>query len=452
MRYEEALKYLGELAKFGVNMGLGRIEELLERLGNPHRRLKVIHVGGTNGKGSTTAMLSSILQEAGWRVGTFTSPHLHSYTERYRINGQEISPKSVADLLGELKPHMEDMVREGFEQPTEFEAGTALAFLYFYRQGVDFAVVEVGLGGAVDSTNVVLPLVSVITNVSMDHMDYLGSTVAEIARVKAGIIKPGVPVVTAAEGEALQVIRDTAGRCGSSLILVGHDVRAEMISHSTEGQFFNVCGRLGRYENLFLPLLGRHQITNAATAVACMEVLAGSGYTWDEAAIRRGLAAVCWPARLEVVRRDPLVIIDGAHNHAGARSLREALREYFPGRSVIFVLGILSDKERSRVVEELVPLARAVVVTRPDNPRAGNWEEVALEVVRCGAEVFVEEDTGRAVELAISLATSRDLVCVTGSLYMAAGAREAVLGLIKKENDWGAGGGGPDFNKKPRCK
>ncbi len=435
MKYEEALKYLSELAKFGVNMGLGRIEELLWRLGNPHRRLKVIHVGGTNGKGSTTAMLSSILQKAGWRVGAFTSPHLHSYTERYRINGREISPELVAEFLGELKPHMEEMVREGFEHPTEFEVGTALAFLYFFRQGVDFAVVEVGLGGSVDSTNVVQPLVSVITNVSMDHMDYLGSTVAEIARVKAGIIKPGVPVVTAAEGEALKVIQDVAGRLGSPLILVGRDVRAELVSYSSRGQFFNVYGRLSSYRNLFLPLLGRHQITNAATAVACLEVLAGLGYVLDSTAVRHGLAAVHWPARLEVVRRDPVVIIDGAHNHAGARSLRLALQEYFSGRGIIFVLGILSDKERSKVVEELAPLARAVVVTRPDNPRAGNWEEVALEVMRCGTEVFLEEDVGKAVELAVSLAGSRDLVCITGSLYMAAGAREVILSSTQKENN-----------------
>jgi len=205
------LDYLANLTKFGVNFGLSRIEELLSRLGNPHQFLKVAHIGGTNGKGSTTAMLANILQSAGYKVGTFTSPHLHSYCERFRINGEEIGGSRIAGLIADLLPHLEAMVSEGFEHPTEFEVSTALAFQYFYQENVDFLVLEVGMGGAVDSTNVIAPVLAVITNVSIDHTDYLGKSVREIAEVKSGIIKPGVPTVTAAAGKALAVIRGAGG-------------------------------------------------------------------------------------------------------------------------------------------------------------------------------------------------------------------------------------------------
>lgn len=224
------MEYVKGLTKFGINLGLGRIEELLKRLNNPHLNLKIIHVGGTNGKGSTTAMLAAILQEAGYRVGTFTSPHLHSYTERFRINGVNIPEESIAALISEIRPHLEAMVVEGFEHPTEFEVATAVAFLYFNREKVDYLVLEVGLGGAIDSTNVVMPMVSVITNVAMDHMNYLGNTIREIARIKAGIIKPGIPVVTAAEGEGLEIIKEVSLENNSPLIRVGQDVTWEHVS------------------------------------------------------------------------------------------------------------------------------------------------------------------------------------------------------------------------------
>lgn len=427
MNYKEAMDYLADLTKFGFNFGLSRIEELLNRLGNPQRQLKVVHVGGTNGKGSTTAMLASILQKAGYRVGTFTSPHLHSFTERYRINGVEIAPERVAKLVEELRPYMEAMAAEGFEHPTEFEAATALAFLYFYREKVDFLVLEVGLGGAIDSTNVVKPLLSVITNVSMDHMNYLGNTIAEIAGVKAGIIKPGVPVVTAARGEALSVIEKISRKKNSPLILVRRDVTWEHISLSLGGQSFSVRGRRHVYENLFLPLLGRHQQENAATAVAAAEVLMDLGFAISSGAVREGLSAVRWPGRLEIVRRDPLVIIDGAHNYDGAKNLRQALEEYFPSMSLILVIGMLGDKERTKVVAELAAIAKVVVVTRPNSSRAGNWQDLAAEARRYSREVCLVENIDKAVIKALSMAGSDDVVCITGSLYMIADAREMLL-------------------------
>jgi len=429
MNFHEAMEYLANLTKFGFNFGLGRIQELLRRLGDPHLSLRVIHIGGTNGKGSTAVMVAGILREAGCRAGVFTSPHLHAYTERYRIGGAEISGVKVAGLITELRPHLEAMVAEGFEHPTEFEVSTALAFLYFYREKVDYLVLEVGLGGAIDSTNVITPLVAVITNVAMDHMDYLGNTIREIAAVKAGIVKRGVPLVTAADNRAALAVLEAACRdLGAPLILVGRDVTVEPGESAPAAHRFAIQGRLGRYPDLRLPLAGLHQLVNAATAVAAVEVLAEAGAAVPLKAVRGGLAATRWPARLETVRERPLVIIDGAHNYDGAKCLARAIRDSHPGRRLVLVLGMLGDKERSKVVAELAPLAQAVVVTRPNSPRAGEWQAMAEEARRYAPSVAVLEDIGAAVEQALRLAGPQDLVVITGSLYMVAEARELLLG------------------------
>lgn len=433
MDFKDAMEFLNNLTKFGINLGLARIEELLARLDNPHHKLKIVHIGGTNGKGSTTAMLAAILQKAGHRAGVFTSPHLHSYTERFLINGVEIRRERLAGLLEELRPHLEDMAAGGFEHPTEFEVSTALAFLYFSREMVDFVLLEVGLGGAIDSTNVAPSMLTVITNVAMDHMDYLGHTIKEIARVKSGIIKPGVPVITAATGEGLRVIEETCRQKDCRLTLVGRDVTWEHISHSLAGQNFTIRGSRAPYENLSLPLLGGHQQVNAATAVAAVEVLMAMGVAISAGAVGQGLADTRWPGRLEIMRRQPLVIIDGAHNYDGARSLRSALDEYFPNRSIVLVIGMLGDKERAKVVTELASAARAVVVTRPNSPRAGNWQELAVLARRYVPEVYLEEDIGEALNKALSLAGPEEIVCLTGSLYMVAEARELLLKLRNKD-------------------
>lgn len=430
MNFNESMDYLRGLTKFGINLGLGRIEELLRRLGDPHRSgVKIVHIGGTNGKGSTTAMLSEILREAGCRVGSFTSPHLHSYTERYRINGAQIEPEQAAALLSELRPHLDAMVAEGYEHPTEFEVSTALAFMYFAREKVDYLLLEVGLGGAIDSTNVAPSMLSVITNVAMDHMDYLGHTIREIAAVKAGIIKPGIPVVTAAFGDGLQVIEKVCAERGCRLTRVGRDVTWKAVSHSLGGQRFSVAGLKGPYNNLTIKLLGRHQLVNAATAIAATENLIDTGAVISAEAVRNGLAFSTWPGRLEILRCKPLTIIDGAHNFEGARSLHCALDEYFQGKSMVLVIGMLGDKEREKVVGELAPLARAVVVTRPNSPRAGNWRELAGEARRYAPEVYCHESVEDALNKAEALAGPDDLVCITGSLYMVAEAREKLLKL-----------------------
>lgn len=435
MNYEQAINYLKSLTTFGINLGLGRIAELLRRLGNPHCHLKIIHIGGTNGKGSTTAMVASILSCAGYKTGMFCSPHLHSYTERFLINGESIAENDLARLIAGIKPYLEAMVAEGYEHPTEFEVSTALALLYFAREGTDFVVLEVGMGGAIDSTNVVNPLVSVITNVTLDHMDYLGERVEDIALVKAGIIKPGVPVVTAATGTSLEVIRQVATANNCQLVQVGRDITWAPLANR-EGyshQHFKVSGLYNDYF-VELPLLGFHQQVNAATAVAAVEPLfsqLGKPVPADE--IIQGLRCVQWPARLEVVGENPTLLIDGAHNHAGAIALKQALQEFFPGRNIVLVLGMLADKERSKVVAELAPLAKSVVVTRSNHPRAGDWTGLAEYVRYYLDDVTIVEDVGDAIKTAISGVSPGDLVCVTGSLYMVAEVRE-FLGLFVKNN------------------
>ncbi|HUW63199.1 MAG TPA: folylpolyglutamate synthase/dihydrofolate synthase family protein [Spirochaetia bacterium] len=435
MDYDSAIAYLQELTKFGFNFGLGRVQELLHRLGDPHLKLRVIHVGGTNGKGSMCAFTSSVLTEACCRVGMFTSPHLHGYTERYLIDGVPIAPGRLAALITDLRPHLEAMVAEGFEHPTEFEVSTAAAFVYFLAERVDFLVLEVGLGGAIDSTNVVNPLISVVTNVTMDHMDYLGNTVEEIAAVKAGIVKEGIPLVTACTGATLDIMAARCRETHSPLYLVGRDLVFTPLDHSLQGQYFHLQGLNGDYRDLFIPLLGAHQLPNAALAVACAELLAERGCHITGEHIRKGLSRTRWPARLELITGAPDLLLDIAHNHAGALSLRGALEEYFPGRAPVLLIGMLDDKEWMKEVDELAPLATAVVVTRPDSPRASNWRRLADYAGQYGKTTAVE-DINQALDQARALAGQEGLVVVTGSLYMVASARSLVLG-----GNWREGAG-----------
>jgi len=429
VNYKEAIDYLVNLTKFGFNFGLGRVTYLLDQVGNPHRQIKTIHVGGTNGKGSTSALLSSILVGSGYRVGVFTSPHLHSYRERVVINGVQISEDRVADILSRLKLILDRMVEEGQEHPTEFEVNTALAFMYFQEEKVDLAIIEVGLGGLIDSTNVVNPLLSVITNVGMDHMDYLGQSIEEIARIKAGIIKQGGITVTASDRpEVLAVLEETCREKSARLIKVQEEYSWSVLEASPSGQRFSLTGRLANYPSLELKLAGEHQIVNAATALAVVEVLQERfGFQVSQEQIRSGLIRAVWPGRLEVLR--PGLLLDGAHNVDGAMTLRKALLEVFSFRKLILCIGMLADKERGKVLELLAPLAGAIVVTKPNSPRAGNWQEMAREAARYVKVVHLEEEIPQAVDLAISLAGKGDLVCITGSLYMIAEARAHLLNL-----------------------
>lgn len=430
MDYEEAIDYLVGLTKFGFNFGLGRIEYLMELLGNPHHALRVIHIGGTNGKGSTAMMAARVLEDAGYRTGLFTSPHLHSYTERYLINGIPITEERFASLLTRLRPLLEQMVREGREHPTEFEVCTALAFLYFYEAKVDFLVLEVGLGGVIDSTNIVpTPLVAVITNISFDHMDYLGNSIREIAAVKAGIIKQGGQVVTAAaEPDALEVITARCRDAGASLLCVGKEITWKLEEVAPRRTGFTLKSPWGSYLGLAVPLAGQYQAVNAATALGVLEVLNRvHGFEIAPEHIRTGFAKSTWPARLELMATKPAVLIDVSHNYDGACNLKAALQDIYDYQRLVLVMGMLGDKEREKVVGELAPLADTVIIARPLSPRAGDWEMLAKQARRYVERVFLIEEITEAVDAAVEEAGPADLICVTGSFYMVSDARAYLL-------------------------
>jgi len=381
-------------------------------------------------------MVAAILQAAGYRVGLFTSPHLHSYTERIRLNGQDIKEEEVACILTHLRPILEDMVEKGFEPPTEFEVTTALALYYFGEVKPDYVVLEVGLGGSLDSTNIIPSSeVSIITNVGLDHMDYLGPTIPEIAQQKAGIIKQDGIVVTGADNpEALDVIERACQQKKAVLYRLGRDIHFKELLLSPQGGELDWEGLGQHYHKLKIPLLGRHQLINASLAVAAIEAARRHrGLRVTEAQIREGLARVSWPGRLEVICNRPLVVLDGAHNYDGALALKQALQELFSYQRLILVLGMLADKEREKITGVLAPLAQRVIVTRPDSSRAGDWEKIALYARKFTPHVEVIRDISQAIELALGLAGPEDLICATGSLYMIADARKWFLEHKKED-------------------
>lgn len=430
MTYEEALSYLQELNKFGYNFGLGRITQLLKMLGNPQQNLKVIHIGGTNGKGSTAAMVVSILKSAGFRVGLFSSPHLHNYTERMTINGEEIPQGRMASLLTEIRFVLVEMVEQGFEHPTEFEVNTALALLYFAREQVDFTILEVGLGGAIDSTNVVQPLVAAITNVGMDHMEYLGENLKDIAKVKAGIIKAGSKVVTGVgQPEILEILEKACQENKVELIKVGQDILIELLSSTVKGVSFNLQVQNMNYEGLEISLLGEHQTVNGALAVAIVKFLSDYGYQISSAAIRQGLKRVSWPGRLEILRHRPAIVIDVAHNVDGAQALRKAIESIFSYRKLVLVLGMLADKDKEKILKLLAPLAEILIVTQPNSPRAGSWKDLAKIGAKYVEQVEVIPKIEDAIQRGLELAGVEDLLCITGSIYMVADARKMIMSI-----------------------
>lgn len=442
--YEETIAFIKNLTKFGINLGLERIKALLDRLGNPEKKLNVIHIGGTNGKGSTAAMLREILVQAGYRTGMYISPHLHDFRERITINGEQISKEDVTAGINEIKSHLQAIIAQGVEHPTEFEVSTALGLLYFANKQPDFVIVEVGMGGEIDSTNVVHPLISVITNIGMDHMDYLGDTIEKIAKVKAGIIKPGVPVVTAAEKtEALKVIEEDASSKGSPLIVVGRDVlwtRADDELQEPSNRL-DYRGLNRSYQGLAVALHGEHQFTNAATALAAAELLQDRFvYKITESAVRDGLNSVQWPGRLELISKDPKILMDAAHNVEGMKSLAKALDEYKEGlykrKRLLLCLGMLGDKEREKAISIIAPLADKIVITRPDSPRAGDWEHLAVLAGKYIGEknVRIIEDAESAVRVCLEMMEPQDMLCISGSIYLLADIRNYLLNYYNFSN------------------
>ncbi len=406
-----SLKHISELAKAEFN--LDRMFALMEELGNPQKKYPIIHVAGTKGKGSVAALCASALKAAGYKTGLYTSPHLWDYVERIQISGEPISHQQLIELVEKIKPAVAKIPKL-----TTFEITTALGLLAFAENDVSAAVIEVGLGGRLDATNIVTPKVSVITSLSYDHMAVLGNTLAEIAGEKAGIIKEGIPVVSAPQvEEALEVLKRVAKEKNSPLILVGEDVKFERLTSSLDGQSLSIRDELRHLTiNLQLPLLGSHQIENAAIAYAALKT---SRIPISEEAIQQGFAQAKWPARFEVLHRTPPVVIDSAHNRDSARRLRETLDEYFPEVPVILIFCALEDKDISGMLEELKPRLECVVATQADHPRAPSPEWTAEQVKKAGIAVESVAPVSSALERALELAGNQKLVLAAGSVAFA---------------------------------
>ncbi len=433
MDYQQALDYLYSFLDYekepvhrsAEHYDLRRVYEVLSCLGDPHLKAKSVHIAGTKGKGSTSAMIASALTASGYKTALYTSPHLIDVRERFRIDGGMISEAQLLALTEEIKPAVDEVNRKAtYGALTTFEVLTALGFYYFMKEKVGLQVLEVGLGGRLDATNVIIPEVSVITSISFDHMEVLGDTLAKIAREKAGIIKEGGVVVTSPQrDEPAQVFSEICRERHARQVQVGHDVNWQSFGSDLSGQQFIVKGRLGTYK-LTIPLLGRHQLDNTATAVAALEVLIEKGYHISPDSIARGLAGVSWPGRLQILRRDPLLVVDGAHNVDSAYKLVQALREYFQFDKPILVMGVSFDKDIPGIVSELAPFFEKVVVTRSSHPRAMRVEALQAEFARHGVKAEVAGTVAEAIPMAFSIASPRDLVCVTGSLFVVGEAIE----------------------------
>ncbi len=433
--YKDALAYLYSFTDYEKKpahlyaperFDLRRTEDLLDRLGSPHRRFKSLHIAGTKGKGSTAAISAAVLTAAGFRVGLYTSPHLHTFCERIRVGSQMIAREKVIQLVREVAPAV-----GAIPELTTFEIITALGFLHFARQGVEIAVVEVGLGGRLDATNVIEPLVTVITSLSLDHTQILGGTLEAIAREKAGITKPGVPMISAPQPqEAQSIIEAMCHQCHAPLRWVGRDWTWEAGETSLDGQAFRVASKLAEtsdfcQQTYHLPLLGRHQLINATVSIAALHALRDRGVAISADNVFQGLAHVKWPARFEVLSRDPALVVDGAHNADSAGRLRQTLADYFPGRDVVLIFGVSVDKDTPGMLHELSPAVRYVIITQSSHPRAARVQDVLPLVTESGRQAFVADTAERGLDMALDLATPDGLICVTGSLFVAADVRLA---------------------------
>jgi dihydrofolate synthase/folylpolyglutamate synthase len=441
LTFAEALSYLDSFINYERQpqvpytreaFDLTEFERFLARLDDPHRRLQTVVVAGTKGKGSTAAMIASIGQASGLKAGLYTSPHLCSIRERICVNGEMISEEVFAGLVNDLMPHIEAVGMADVRRfRTFFEILTAMALVHFQRVGVDVAVLEVGLGGRLDATNVATPLVSVITPISFDHTEVLGETIPQIAREKAGIIKPhGLVVMAPQRPDASAVIRDVCLAQGARLVDVASELRWRPWHCSWEGSRFDLDGTARAYPNLAIPLAGPHQLPNAATAVATAEALQGQGLPISADGIRQGVKQVKWEGRLETVSRQPWIVLDGAHNGDSAHCLREALAACFPYRRLILVLGISANKNLAGIIEELAPLAAVTVATRAMVPRAAPPQQVAALASRWCSRTIVEEDTQQGLARAIAETQPDDLLLVTGSLYLVGDAKRLLPSLL----------------------
>ena len=432
MNYRQAEEYLNSFVNYeqipGISYAqpgysLRHVEELLKRMGDPQLAAKTVHIAGTKGKGSVAAMIAQVLSGSGYKTGLYTSPHLLNLRERISIDGSLISEVDFAAAMAEVKPFIESMKHDAaFRQLTYFEALTALAFAYFQKKRVDFQVLEVGLGGRLDATNVAKPVVCIITSISLDHTQILGNSLEEIAREKAGIIKPGCWVVLSPQPEeAASVITDICHEKEAKVVQVGKDITWRKIGGDLHQQSLVIEGRRNRYR-VSIPLLGDFQLENAATAVAALEILASEGLAISAANIAQGLARVKWPGRFQILQQHPMVLIDGAHNVASMKRLMNNIKAYFAHKRIFLVFGTSCDKDIPGIINELVLLSPQVIVTQASHSRAALLSTLIAEFRKRGMEPEIKETVAQALSQALSRADRTDIICVTGSLFVVAEA------------------------------
>lgn len=414
MQYKDALDYIHNTMKFGIKLGLHNIACLLDLMGNPHKKLKYVHVAGTNGKGSTVAFISRILIESGYKVGIYTSPYLERFTERIKVNDEEIPENELARITAFVREKVNIMLERGENHPTEFEIVTAIAFQYFFECNCDVVVLEVGLGGRFDSTNIIdEPLVSVITTISYDHMDRLGNTLPEIAFEKAGIIKQnGDVIVYPASEDVEKVFRDVCSERKAKLYKTDFS-GIDLLRFDEDGQVFDY----NNYKSLKISLLGEHQTKNAVMALKALEILRSKGFNIEEGSIRRGLENARWPGRLEILKKKPLFLIDGAHNPEGARALRDALNKYFPDKRKFFIVGVLKDKDYKALIETVAPISSGFVTITPNSDRALPAKDLGAFIKDYCKNVLISDTIEAAICTSIEMCSPDDLICAFGSLY-----------------------------------
>lgn len=441
--YSEAVDWITGLIPFGIRPGLERIERMMEELGNPHRRLKFIHVAGTNGKGSTCAYLTSALIKGGYDVGTFTSPYITKFTNRFQYNGSDIEEEVLLKLANELKPIVESIAETELGSPTMFEVSTALAILFYAKVTYpDYVVWETGLGGRMDVTNIVHPVISVITNIGHDHMDKLGDTIEAIAGEKAGIIKPGVPVVSAVtQPEAVEVIKRVAQEKKSTLYLLGEQFKETPLNVQEDEQSFRFDGPFHSIEPLAISLNGDHQRTNASVAVMTLEVLRQyAALIVEDDALNEGLREAAWPGRLEMVMKSPRILLDGAHNPEGAEALVKALKSTYSYDKLHLMMGMIENKNHQDVLKHILPIVDTLILTEPQyrmKKDASQLAEIVQELRGQHAfELIIEPDWQAALSKICKLTGETDLGVVTGTLYLIADVRSRILYNSDSEKGW----------------
>ena len=438
MNYQQAEDYILSFTDYekipgiaytAANYDLRRMEKLLQPLGNPHLGTRTVHIAGTKGKGSTAAMVAQVLVTSGYKTGLFTSPHLHTLRERIRVDGNLVSEAEFASIVTSLEPIVKEINQESaYGQLTTFEILTAVVFAYFKKSLVNFQVLEVGLGGRLDATNVVKPDVCVLTSISLDHTEVLGSSVTKIAAEKAGIIKPGCIVVSSPQTEeASKLIETVCRQQGAELIQVGKDITWYRRSGDLHQQSLVVHSETGRYD-ITIPLLGDHQMENAATAVATLEALKYLGIRLPTEDIVQGLNQVNWPGRLQILSHNPMIVVDGAHNAYSMRKLTEAIKELFDYSSCFIIFGTSCDKEIGGMIQELKSFTHHITITSSSHPRAASTSTLAEEFAKPGMKIEIAQSTPAALSQALSRARAKDLILVTGSLFIVAEAIDYVKG------------------------